>query len=306
MRTFQIEGTDLRVSNIILGCMRINSLSEQELDTLVRAALEQGVNLFDHADIYGGGSCEELFAKVLHNDPTLRDRMYIQSKCSICNGYYDFSKEHILEATDGILKRLDTDHLDILLLHRPDALMEPEEVAEALDQLHASGKVRYFGVSNQNPMQIELLQKYTKHKLIVDQLQMSVVHTPVLDSGIAVNMTLDQSTDRAGSIYEYSRLKNITLQAWSPFQKGFFEGPFLLDHEKYGKLNQVIDRLAEKYAVTNTAIAVAWLTRLPANVQVILGTTKVQRLIDGCAGSDLRLTRQEWYELYTAAGNQLP
>ncbi|MDD3336568.1 MAG: aldo/keto reductase [Eubacteriales bacterium] len=306
MKTIHIEGTDLHVSNLIMGCMRIDSLSEKELDALMHTALEQGINLFDHADIYSGGRCEELFAKAVDRNPAIRQKLYLQSKCSICGGYYDFSKEHILEATDGILKRLHTDYLDILLLHRPDPLMEPEEVASAFERLHADGKVRYFGVSNQNPMQIELLQKYTRHKLIVNQLQMSVVHTPVLDSGIAVNMTLDQSIDRTGSIYEYSRLKGMTLQAWSPFQKGFFEGPFLLDRDKYGKLNEVIDRLAQKYAVTSTAIAVAWLTRLPANVQVILGTTKPQRLIDGCAGSDISLTRQEWYEMYTAAGNTLP
>lgn len=184
--------------------------------------------------------------------------------------------------------------------------MEPEEVAEAFDILHDAGKVRYFGVSNENAMQIELLQKYSRHKLIIDQLQMSVVHTPVLDSGLAVNMSIGQSIERTGSIYEYSRLKGITLQAWSPFQKGYFEGPFFLDKEKYGKLNAVIDRLAAQYGVTNTAIAVAWLTRLPANVQVILGTTNAKRLADSCQGSELRLTRPEWYELYTAAGNILP
>lgn len=306
MKYIQLEGTDLRVSNIIMGCMRINSLSRAEAETLIRTALEQGVNLFDHADIYGGGECETLFADAVGMCPSVREQMLIQSKCAIRNGYFDFSKEHILEAVHGILRRLRTDYLDILLLHRPDPLMEPEEVAEAFDTLYTSGMVRHFGVSNQNPMQIELLQKYTPHRLIINQLQMSVVHTPALDSGIAVNMSIDQSIDRTGSVYEYSRLKGITLQAWSPFQKGYFEGPFLMDREKYAKLNEVIDRLAAKYGVTNTAIAVAWLTRLPANVQVILGTTKPERFIEGCRGSELPLTRQEWYELYSAAGNMLP
>lgn len=306
MKMLQIEGTDLRVSNIIMGCMRINALGKKEAGTLIHTALEQGINLFDHADIYGGGECESLFADAVDMRPAVREKMVIQSKCSIHNGYFDFSKAAILEAADGILRRLRTDYLDILLLHRPDPLMEPEEVAEAFDILHDAGKVRYFGVSNQNSMQIELLQKYTRHRLIVDQLQMSVVHTPALDSGLAANMSIDQSIERTGSIYEYSRLKGITLQAWSPFQKGYFEGPFFLDREKYGKLNAVIDRLAAQYGVTNTAIAVAWLTRLPANVQVILGTTKPQRLIESCQGSELCLTRPEWYELYTAAGNILP
>lgn len=227
MKMLQIEGTDLRVSNIIMGCMRINALSKKEAGTLIHTALEQGINLFDHADIYGGGECESLFADAVDMRPAVREKMVIQSKCSIHNGYFDFSKAAILEAADGILRRLRTDYLDILLLHRPDPLMEPEEVAEAFDILHDAGKVRYFGVSNQNSMQIELLQKYTRHRLIVDQLQMSVVHTPALDSGLAANMSIDQSIERTGSIYEYSRLKGITLQAWSPFQKGYFEGAIL-------------------------------------------------------------------------------
>ncbi len=306
MKYLHIAGTDLAVSNIVMGCMRLSSLSKTEAEKLIRTAMEEGVNLFDHADIYGGGSCEELFAEAIGMNETIRDKMLLQSKCSIRDGYFDFSKEHILEAADGILKRLHTDHLDLLLLHRPDPLMEPEEVAEAIEKLHASGKVRYFGVSNQNPMQIELLQKYVGHKLVVNQLQMSVVHTPVFDSGIATNMQIDQSIDRTGSIYEYSRLKEITLQAWSPFQKGYFEGPFLGDTEKYGKLNEVVDRLAAKYGVTNTAIAVAWLTRVPAGIQVILGTTKPQRMKDGCAGSEIPLTRKEWFTMYAAAGNRIP
>ena len=306
MKYIQIAGTDLKVSNIVMGCMRLNSLSKPEAERLIRTALEEGINLFDHADIYGGGSCEELFAEAICMNPSIRDQMLLQSKCSIRDGYFDFSKEYILGAVDGCLKRLHTDHLDLLLLHRPDPLMEPEKTAEAIERLHTSGKVRYFGVSNQNPMQIELLQRYTGQKLVVDQLQMSVAHTPVFDSGIAVNMQIGQSVDRTGSIYEYSRLKDITLQAWSPFQKGYFDGPFLGDYEKYGKLNQVIDHLAEKYGVTNTAIAVAWLTRVPAGIQVILGTTKPQRLRDGCAGSEIPLTRKEWYEMYAAAGNMIP
>lgn len=306
MKYLHIADTDLTVSNIVMGCMRLNSLSKNEAEKLIRTAMEEGVNFFDHADIYGGGSCEELFAEAVGMNETIRDKMLLQSKCSIRDGYFDFSKEYILEAADGILKRLRTDHLDLLLLHRPDPLMEPEEVAEAIEALHSSGKVRYFGVSNQNPMQIELLQKYTGQKLVVDQLQMSIVHTPVFDSGIAVNMQIDESIDRTGSIYEYSRLKGITLQAWSPFQKGYFEGPFFNDNEKYGKLNEAINRLAEKYGVTNTAIAVAWLTRVPSGIQVILGTTKPQRLKDGCAGSDIPLTRKEWFTLYAAAGNMIP
>ena len=306
MKYVNIGGTGLRASNIVMGCMRLSSLSKKEAEALVRTALEQGINLFDHADIYGGGSCEEIFAEAAGMNETVREKMILQSKCSIRDGYFDFSKEYLLQSVDGILKRLHTDYLDILLLHRPDPLMEPEEVAEAIETLHRSGKVRYFGVSNQNPMQIELLQKYTGQKLIVDQLQMSLAHTPAFDSGLTVNMQIGQSIDRTGSIYEYSRLKGITLQAWSPFQKGYFEGTFLGDTEHYGKLNETIRLLAEKYGVTDIAIAVAWLTRVPSGIQVILGTTKPQRLIDGCKGSEIPLTRKEWFSLYAAAGNMIP
>ena len=306
MRYIKIKGTQLEVSNIIMGCMRFNSLSLNEAQRHIETALAAGINMFDHADIYGGGECEELFAKAVNLKGTMREKLVIQSKCSIKNGYYDFSKEYILEAVDGILKRLHTEYLDILLLHRPDALMEPEETAEAINQLKEAGKVRYFGVSNQNPMQIELLQKYIKEKLLFNQLQFSLVHTPLIDSSMSVNMNIDQSIDRTLGTLEYCRLKDITIQAWSPFQKGFFEGAFLGDLKHYAELNQMIDLLAQKYEVTPSAIAVAWLTRHPADIQVILGTTKDSRMLEGCCGSWIPLTREEWYGLYKAAGNMIP
>lgn len=306
MKYLNLDNGKLRISNIVLGCMRINNLDEAGVEKHVRTAMEAGINLFDHADIYGGGECEALFARALHMNSSLREKMVLQSKCGIRPGYYDFSKEHILKSVDGILQRLHTDYLDILLLHRPDALMEPEETAEALQSLFDSGKVRYFGVSNHNPAQIELLQRAFGQKLLFNQLQVSVAHTPLVDSGMAVNMFIDQSIDRTGSTLEYCRLNNITIQAWSPFQKGFFEGPFLGDMEKYPELNRKCEELAEKYNVTPTGIAVAWLTRHPANMQVILGTTKASRVLEGCAGSEIPLTREEWYGLYKAAGNMIP
>src|SRR5690606_9184346 len=291
-----------------MGNMRLTQLSLSEVEHLIRTSMDEGINFFDHADIYGGGKCEELFADAIQMNPSIREKMILQSKCGINtrDNMYDFSKEHILKSVDGILKRLKTDYLDILLLHRPDPLMEPEEIAEAFDELHNSGKVHYFGVSNFNPMQIELLQKYISHKLVVNQLQLSVTHTPLIDSGVAINMHHDQSINRDSSILEYCRLHDITVQAWSPFQNGFFQGPFLGDLEKFPKLNELIDQLAEKYEVTNTAIATAWITRHPANIQVVLGTTKAQRIQDACAGSDIPLTRKEWYDIYKAAGNIIP
>jgi predicted oxidoreductase len=268
--------------------------------------MEEGINFFDHADIYGGGECESHFAKSLQMNASLREKMIIQSKCGIRKGFFDFSKEHIMNSVDGILKRLQTEYLDVLLLHRPDTLMDPSEVASAFETLYDQGKVRYYGVSNFNPMQIEMLQKAVPDPLVIDQLQFSMAHTPMIDSGLTVNMHTNQSVNYEGSVLEYCRLKNITIQAWSPFQKGFFEGPFLGDQEHYAKLNEVIDRIADKYQVTNTAVAVGWITRHPANIQVILGTTNLQRMKDCCKGSELPLTREEWYELYKAAGNMLP
>ncbi len=306
MKYITPEHSDCKVSNIIMGCMRINSLSEKELNILFHTALEEGINFFDHADIYGGGECERHFAKSVGMNSTLREKVILQSKCGIRKGFFDFSKEHIRNSVDGILERLKTDYLDFLLLHRPDSLMEPEEVAEAFQSLLKQGKVRQFGVSNFNPMQIELLQKYFPEHLVFNQLQFSLAHTPMIDSGLTVNMHTPQSVNYEGSVLEYCRLKGITIQAWSPFQKGFFEGPFLGDTSQYVKLNEVIKRIALKYGVTDTAVAVGWITRHPANIQVVLGTTNVTRLKEACKGSELPLTREEWYELYQAAGNILP
>lgn len=306
MKQLQLSET-MQASNLVMGCMRINALCPTEVDKLVHTALELGINFFDHADIYGGDhACEQHFAQSLSMTPALREKMYIQTKCGICKGYFDFSREHILESVDASLKALQTDYLDVLLLHRPDALMEPEEVAEAFSKLKNSGKVRYFGVSNQNPMQLELLQHALPDRLIVNQMQLSIAHTPMIDHGLTVNMACDNAIDRTGSVLEYCRLKSITVQAWSPFQMGFFDGPFLGDTKKYAALNEVIDRIAMKYDVTNTAVAVGWLTRHPANMQVIVGTTRAGRMIDAAKGSALALTRSEWYEIYRAAGNILP
>jgi predicted oxidoreductase len=306
MKYINIANTDLKVSNIVMGNMRIPQLSLENTEALIRTAMEEGINFFDHADIYGGGKSEELFSEAIQMNPSIREQMVIQSKCGIRSGYFDFSKEHILGSVDGILKRLNTEYLDILLLHRPDPLMEPEEVAEAFQELQTNGKVRYFGVSNFNPAQIELLQKYLPQKLVVNQLQFSIAHTPMIDSGIALNMNIDQSVNRDSSVLEYCRLHDITVQAWSPFQNGLFEGPFIGDLEHFPKLNELLDALAEKYGVTNTAIATAWITRHPANIQVVLGTTNAQRLKDACQGSDIKLTREEWYQIYKAAGNIVP
>ena len=305
MKYIKITNTDMNASEISLGCMRIAGMANQEISTLIHTALEEGINFFDHADIYGGGKSEEKFAEALDMNPSLREKMIIQTKCGIRKGYFDFSKEHILEAVDGSLKRLRTDYIDVLLLHRPDALVEPEEVAEAFDILESSGKVKYFGVSNQNPMQIELLTKSVKQKIHFNQLQLSITNTGMIDAGINVNMQINRSVDRDGSILDYCRLKDIIIQPWSPFQYGFFEGVFL-DNPKFPELNEKISAIAADKGVTNTAIAVAWLLRHPAHMQPILGTTNAQRVKDSCQASGVTLSREEWYQIYLAAGNQLP
>lgn len=299
-------GGKLDVPEIGVGCMRINSLNSNQVDSFVKSSMEAGGNFFDHADIYAGGEAESHFADSVGMTSTLREKMIIQTKCAIRPGVcFDFSKEHILSSVDGSLKRLKTDYIDILLLHRPDILMEPEEVAEAFATLEKAGKVKYFGVSNQNPGQIALLNKYCGGKIIVNQLQLSIAHCPMFDSGINVNMTTSEANVRDGGVVDYCRLNGITMQAWSPFQYGFFEGVFI-GSDKYPELNKVLDRIAEKYSVTTSAVAVTWILRHPAKIQTIVGTTNEKRLLDIYKASNVSLTREEWYEIYMASGKQLP
>lgn len=305
MNKIRIAHCDLDASEIALGCMRIADLPDKEIATLIHTALDAGINFFDHADVYASGQAEARFAQALGMNSSLRQRMILQTKVGIRPRSFDFSKEHLLNAVDGSLKRLQTDHLDVLLLHRPDALVEPEEVAEAFTILQDSGKVKYFGVSNQNPMQIELLKRAVKQPLIINQLQLSIASTGMIDAGINVNMTNPPSFDHDGSILDYCRLHDITIQPWSPFQYGFFEGAFL-DNAKFPELNQTIDTIAANYGVKNTAIAIAWLLRHPARMQPIAGTTNAGRVRDLAKASGVKLTRQEWYDIYLAAGNKLP
>ena len=293
------------VSKIGIGCMRIAGMSAREVDTLVRTAMDEGINFFDHADIYGGGKSEEVFGELLAADPSLRGKIFIQSKCAIHDGLYDFSGDYIRKSVDGILARLHTDHLDSLLLHRPDPLMDPYEVGEVFDELEKSGKVLNFGVSNMNRYQMELLRSGVRQKLWANQVQMSLAHTPMIDEGINVNTKFDGGVMRAAGTLEYCRMKDIAVQTWSPLQKGFFGGVFLGDSE-YAQLNVVLNKLAEKYGVTADAIAYAWLLRYPAKMQVILGTTNPARVRSAARATDVKLTREEWYELYKAAGNKLP
>lgn len=304
MKYVNIEN-GVRASAIALGCMRMSGLDEARVDAIINCAIENGVNFFDHADIYGKGNSERLFGDYLKRNPGAREKMLIQTKCAIHDGQFDFSKEHILKSVDGSLMRLGVEYVDFLLLHRPDTLMEPEEVAEAFDALEAAGKVRHFGVSNHNPMQIELLKTAVKQPLAVNQLQFSVTEAGMVTSGMNVNMKNAESVMHDGSLLEYSRIKNITVQTWSPFQHGFFKGTFV-DNPDFPKLNEKLGEIAEKYGLSKTGVAAAWILRHPANMQLIAGTMNPDHLADICKAANVTLSRSEWYEIYRAAGHCLP
>lgn len=305
MNYIQLGGVDLKASRLAIGCMRIANKSVEEVSEIIETSLEQGINFFDHADIYGGGKSEEIFGAAVKNIKLAREKYIIQSKCGICSGYYDFSKEHIIDSVNKSLKRLNTDYLDVLLLHRPDTLMEEDEIADAFKLLKQSGKVLHFGVSNQKPAQIELIEQYTGYRMVANQLQFSCAHTGIIDQGLNVNIINENSLDRDNSILEYCRLKKITIQTWSSLQYGFFEGTFL-DNPQYEQLNSTLRKIGEKYGITPGAIAVAWILRHPAGMQVIIGTTRPDRIKEMVKAADITLTRQEWYEIYLAAGNKLP
>lgn len=298
-------GGQLSASAISLGCMRMYDLDEKRVDAIIECALENGINFFDHADCYGDGMCEQLFGEYLKRHGGARERIYIQTKCALHDGQYDFSKEHIIRSVEGSLSRLGVDYVDLLLLHRPDTLMEPEEVADAFDVLATSGKVRHFGVSNHNSLQIELLKTAVRQPLIVNQLQFSVTEAGMVTSGMNVNMKNAESQMHDGGLLEYSRIKNITIQAWSPFQYGFFDGTFV-DNERFPELNAKLAEIGEKYGLSKTGVAAAWILRHPANMQLIAGTMNPEHLTDICKAADVTLTRSEWYEIYRAAGHCLP
>lgn len=305
MKYINLFDEKIPVSQVALGCMRIGGMTDSEADRYLCEAVENGYNFFDHADIYGGGKCEEVFGAALKRNSNLKDKVIIQTKCGIRSGMFDFSKEHILSSVDGSLKRLGVESIDVLLLHRPDLLMEPEQVAEAFDILEKSGKVKAFGVSNQSPAQIELLQKYVNQKLIINQMQLSITHAYMVSSGTNVNMQNNESINRDGYLRDYCRLKGITVQPWSPLQHGFFEGTFL-GNDNFAKLNQVINEIAEKYGITNTGLAIAWLLRLPEKMQPIVGSTNLKRIKEIADASDITLSAEDWYKIYLAAGYTLP
>ena len=290
---------------LALGCMRLKNLSVEDAEKLIKFALDNGVNLFDHADIYGARRCEELFGEVLKKNPDLRSKMIIQSKCGICKGYYDLSKEHIIKQVKESIRLLNCGYLDILLLHRPDALVDYEEVNEAFNYLYDNGLVKSFGVSNMNVMQIELYNKYLTHKIKHNQVQFSIVHSHLISEGVFVNMSENESPSRSGGMIEYAMLKDISLQAWSPVMASWEDGTFI-DNPKYEKVNLKLEELANKYNVCKNAIAIAFILRHPANIIPVVGTTSIIHLEEMLKGKDIILTKEEWYSLYLSAGHFLP
>lgn len=303
MKQLQFGTSDETVSSVILGCMRLNSAENPQ--QVIETAYDHGITFFDHADIYGGGDCETIFGKALKESTIRREDIFIQTKCGIRQGFFDFSKAHILEAVEGSLQRLGVDSVDALLLHRPDTLVEPEEVAEAFHLLEKQGKVRYFGVSNQTPGQIELLKTAVKQPLLANQLQFGIKHTGMVDQGLQTNMEISGSIDYDHGILDYSRLKQMTIQAWSPYQYGYFEGVFI-GNEKFPELNQKLSELAEKYQTTPTGLASSWILRHPANMQVIAGSMNLGRIEEIAKAADIVISREDWYDIYRAAGNVLP
>ena len=306
MRTMKLGSSGLDVPVVAVGCMRMKQISEAEAERFVRGALDAGACFFDHADVYGDGLCEEMFARAVGMSSAVREKIIIQSKCGIRRKIaFDFSRDHILKAVDASLRRLQTGYLDVLLLHRPDALVEPEEVAEAFGILHANGKVRHFGVSNQSPMMIRLLQKHVSQRFVANQLQASICHATMISADLTMNTGRPEAADRDGGVLNFCRLNDITVQPWSPFQYGNFEGVFL-DNPKFPELNAKINEIAAKYGVSNITVAIAWLLRHPARMQPVTGTMKPELLRDCLKAADIRLTREEWYEIYLAAGNIIP
>ena len=301
---------ETRSSAIVAGCMRIAGKTLRETEKMLVEALRSGVNTFDIADVYGGGDCERIFGVAMKDLELPRKDYVLQTKCGIRKDgerkviRFDFSRDYIIAAAENSLKRLNTEYIDVLLLHRPDTLMEAEEVAEAFAKLREEGKVRAFGVSNFSAGQMQIL-KQAGVDIVANQMQFSLLHTPMIDAGLNVNMYEDTSVSRAGDTLEYCRVHKIGLQAWSPLQYGFFQGVFV-GNERFPTVNNALSRLAEKYNCSPATIAIAWILRHPAFEQVVTGTTSPEHMKEMCEAADIELTKEEWYELYLSPGRMLP
>lgn len=301
---------DINASRIVMGCMRIGDKPLEQTEKVIVSACANGVNMFDLADVYGGGNCEKVFGVAMRDLEISRKNYILQTKCGICLNaegtihHFNFAKDHIISSVENSLKRLNTEYIDILLLHRPDTLADPDEIGEAFERLQEDGKVRAFGVSNFSAMQMKLFRS-CGIEIVANQMQFSLGHTLPVDAGFYANMTRDESVTRAGDAMEYCRLRKIPVQAWSPLQYGFFEGVFV-GNERFPLLNAELNAQAEKYGVTPSAIALAWILRHPAFKQVVTGTTSPERMGELCKAADVNMSREDWYSLYNATGKILP
>jgi len=325
MKTQILGSSPFQVSRIGYGCMPLGgswdtnpptAQTRKEAVTIIRTALDQGINFFDHADIYCRGKSETVFSAIWREVPSLREKIILQSKCGIrfsgdpdesSPHRFDLSYEHIINSVEGSLKRLKTDYLDILLLHRPDPLVEPEEVSRAFDELQQSGKVRYFGVSNHTAAQIALLQKYLHQPLCVNQVAFNVIHTHMLDEGIVYNQSNPKLARNEGT-FEFCRLHNITLQAWGSLAWGLLTGrESEQPSESINTTATIITEMARQKGVSPEAVLVAWILRHPAKIQAIIGTTKPERIRLACQADEVDLNREEWYTLFVSGrGESLP
>ena len=308
MKTILLGQNKIPVPAIIQGTMRFDRLTTKEVAAMFENDLENGTNFVDTANCYGKpeGLVESIIGKTFAENPGLRDKLVLQSKGGITfypdgRPYHNYSKEHLLKTLDASLSRLQTDHLDYFLLHRVDALFRPEEVAEAFEIMKRDGKVLHFGVSNDVPYGIELLQKYCSVPIEVNQMQFSIAHADMCVQPIATNNHDFYAVDRDCGVLNYCRLKDITIQAWSPFQYGFIDGVFI-DNPKYQEVNDAMQKVADKYGVNKTTIAIAWILRHPADMPVVCGTTRIERFNDCCKACDIELTYEDWYNIYLAAG----
>ena len=309
MKTINVVNGPQHVPAVVQGCMRMPALTVEQAARVILTDVELGVNYFDHATCYGrNGAAESRFGDAFERTGLRREDVILQSKCGLCfeRNEFDWTYENIIGSVDGILTRLKTDYLDVLLLHRPDVLFEPEEVARAFDELESKGKVRFFGVSNLVPMQIELLKKYVKQPLVFNQVQLSLDQSQLIDQALYMNnKTTDFSVNRDGNLLDYCRLHDITIQAWSPLQLGMMKGNFV-DHPDFPKLNAALHEIAEREGVTKTAVAIAWILRHPARMQAIVGTMNPQHMKEACEAARVNLSHHDWYALYLAAGKYLP
>ncbi len=309
MNYINVVNGPAKASSIIVGCMRMPALTVDQAEKMIQTAVELGINFFDNATCYGeDGEAEKRFGDAFKQSGLKREDVIIQSKCGLRfeRGEFDWSKGNILTSVDESLSRMKLEYLDALLLHRPDLIFEPEEVAEAFDILAKNGKVRHFGVSNVPPMELELLRRYVKQPLVFNQLQFSLEQSQLIDQPLYLNnLTTERSVDRDNGTVDYCRLHDITIQAWSPLQHGFFKGCFV-DSPEFPEINKVLAELAEKYSVSKTAIAIAWILRHPAKMQAIAGTMNPAHLKDICDATKVQLTHNEWYKLYLSSGKKLP